>query len=114
MATNRENVNGRQISATPTDGGALSGDPCLLGNIPGVALIDAVSGVTTIDTEGVYNLSVHSIDGAIAAGDIVYYVPGNTPKLSDDVDGASVKRFGYALAAVGNGATATIPVKLGY
>lgn len=92
-----------------------SGDPCLLGQLPGVsALAEDGSGNTTMVTEGVFNLSVKGTSGsnaAIAAGDILYYVTGNTPKLSVTTSGV---RFGYALDPVNSGATTTIRVKLGY
>lgn len=123
MATNRTMVRGRQIAVRPTDGAATSNAPGLLGKLPCVALGDAVSSVATVDTLGVYALSVQSIDAQINSGDKIYYVPGNTPKLSDDVDGASAVEFGIALGvrdsggaypaiAVANGATATIDVRL--
>lgn len=93
-----------------------SGDPVLCGQIPGVALAaEDTAGVTTVATNGVFNLSVKGIDqsgnSAVAAGDIIYYVTGDTPKLSKKNTGV---RFGYALAAVTSAATATIPVQVGY
>ena len=106
----------------PTNGGVNSGDPCLVGQIPGVALYnkDASNG-TVVDRLGVYNLSVAAIDSsgslgadanvAVAVGDIIYYGTGNTPKLSKRAGGV---RFGYALAAITAGATATIEVAVGY
>lgn len=124
MASNRTRVRGRQFVCTPTDGAALSGAPGVLGKLPVVALNDAASGVVTVDTLGVYALSVQSIDAQINSGDKLYYVPGNTPKLSDDVDGTSAVEFGialgvasatgggYAAIAVANGQTATIDVRL--
>lgn len=124
MAANRTRVRGRQIPVRPTNGAALSGAPGVLGKLPLVALNDAVSGAVTVDTSGVYSLSVKSIDAQINSGDTIYYVPGDTPKLSDDSDGASAVKFGialgvlgtdgfYAAIAVANGATATIDVLVG-
>lgn len=91
-----------------------SGDPVICGQIPGVALANEdAAGLTTVAIDGVFNLSVKGTtgsDSAVAAGDAIYYVTGNTPKLSKTTSGVL---FGYALAAVGSGATATIPVEVG-
>lgn len=94
-----------------------SGDPVLCGQIPGVALIDAAdNGTATVALNGVFELSVkgedNGGDAAVAAGDILYYEAGQTPPLNKDATNGV--RFGYALAAVGSGATATIPVRVGY
>lgn len=108
---------GEQFSATCTDPATpASGDPVLVGQIPGVALTDErTDGTTTITTRGIADVSVKAIDGvgnsAVAAGDLVYYVVADTPKLSKKNTGV---RFGYALEAVTAGSTATIRVKLGY
>ena len=97
-------------------GGSASGDPVLFGQLPGVALTsERADGTTTIKTNGTATLSVKGHDGtanaAIAAGDLVYYNSAATPKLNVNTAGV---RFGYAMAAVSSGATATIEVKLGY
>lgn len=118
MATNLYMNDGRYLTgaatqpATPT-----SGDPVLLGQIPGVALTGEgeggnATGEITIDTGGVYMLEVEASGGAMAIGDIVYYDAANDPVLNDD-DSNGV-RFGYALGAIANGETAVIPVKIGY
>lgn len=116
MARNIIFEDGTQIAAVATDPTTpASGDPVLIGQIPGVALItEAADGLTTIKTDGVATLSVKGTSGsnaAIAAGDILYYVTANTPKLSVTTSGV---RFGYALEAVTSGATSTIRVKIGY
>jgi predicted RecA/RadA family phage recombinase len=116
MARNIVFEEGDQFAAICTDPAIpASGDPVLLGQIPGVAVIaEGADGLTTIKTDGVATLSVKGTNGsnaAIAAGDIVYYVTANTPKLSVTTSGV---RFGYALEAVTSGATATIRVKIGY
>lgn len=116
MARNIVFEEGDQFSAICTDPAIpASGDPVLLGQIPGVAVIaEGADGLATIKTDGVATLSVKGTNGsnaAIAAGDIVYYVTANTPKLSVTTSGV---RFGYALEAVTSGATATIRVKIGY
>lgn len=116
MARNIVFEEGNQIQVVCTDPTTpASGDPVLLGQLPGVALIaEAADGLTTIKTDGVATLSVKGTSGsnaAIAAGDILYYVTANTPKLSVTTSGV---RFGYALEPVTSGATTTIRVKIGY
>lgn len=93
-----------------------SGDPVICGQIPGVALANEdADGGTSVALDGAFDLSVKGIDGsgnsAVAAGDILYYVSADTPKLSKKTSGV---RFGYAHAAVTSGATATIAVEIGY
>ena len=117
MAANRKFEAGRFIvgaMTAPTT--PASGDPCVLGQVPGVALLDEdTDGNTTIDTAGVYAISVKGIDGsgnkAVAIGDILYYTSGDTPPVSVKATGV---RFGYALGAVTSGSTATINAKVGY
>lgn len=118
MAKNRARIDGRTISAAATQPATpVSGDPVLVGQIPGVALTDErADGTVTVDTAGVYNLSVkgenNAGNSAVAVGDLLYYEAGQTPPVNkDNVAGV---RFGYALGTVGSGATATIPVKVGY
>lgn len=116
MAKNIVFEDGTQLALVATDPTTpASGDPVVIGQIPGVALIaEAADGVTTVKTDGVATLSVKGTNGsdtAVAAGDVLYYVSANTPKLSKTTSGV---RFGYALEAVTSGATATIRVKIGY
>ena len=94
--------------------GVKSGGPVVVGQITGVATIDAdASGYATVDTEEVYDLSVKAIDGSgnspVAVGDAMYYVAADTPKLSKKTSGVLL---GYALEAIATGATDTINVKL--
>lgn len=94
-----------------------SGDPVLCGQIPGVALGDEdTDGVTVVALDGVFALSVkgenNSGSTTVSAGDILYYEAGQTPPLNKDATNGV--RFGYALAGVGSGATATINVRVGY
>jgi hypothetical protein len=120
MPTNEVYKDGRQIPLTVGNSVAIH-TPVAVGQIPGVtqtATASAGSQVATVALEGVFNLSCKGIttgggNGAIAQGDIIYYVPGQTPKLSKYSDGASAVRFGIALAAVNSGATTTIPVLVG-
>lgn len=122
MATNQVFVPGNRLSlvcsqpATPA-----SGDPVLVGQIPGVALTDEAeggnaTGYTSIQTDGVWDLSVKGENNAgntaVAVGDILYYDSAATVKINkDNTNGV---RYGYALEAVDSGATATIRVKVGY
>jgi predicted RecA/RadA family phage recombinase len=116
VAKNRHYANGRKLDLAATDPTTpASGDPVLVGQLPGVALTDErADGTTSIDTKGVYDLSVKGVDAggnsAVAVGDIIYYGTGDTPKLSKKVAGV---RFGIALGTVTSGSTATIPVRLG-
>lgn len=92
-----------------------SGDPVLCGQIPGVALdVEDAAGATTVAIDGVFNLAVKGVDqsanAAVAAGDAIYYVTGDTPKLSKKNTGVL---FGYALGSVSSGGTSTIPVEVG-
>ncbi len=94
-----------------------SGDPVICGQIPGVALANEdTNGETSVALDGAFLLVVKgetTTDAAVAAGDILYYDTAATPhKLNKD--SANGVRFGYALAAVGSGVTATIPVEVGY
>lgn len=131
MAKNRVRINGRfltlNVSAVNGSGvGDLvkSGDPVVVGQIPGVAEIDEVTdaaqgtvGTATVDTQGVYDLPVFGHDGtanaAIAPGDIVVW-DNAAGTLEKSPGSAGSVRFGYAYGAVTGGATTTIPVKLGY
>lgn len=115
MATN-EVLEAADTIYGPVPSGKVSGDPVVIGQMPGVALIDRdAAGKVTMTRIGSHNLSVKGIDGggnsAVAIGDIIYYVEADTPKLSKKATGV---RFGYANAAVTSGATATIEVVLGY
>lgn len=122
MALNRVFMQSeRTLEFTPTasaNDGANSGDPLLLGELPGVALTDATDtiangGTVTAQLDGVFDLDVTGADAsanvAVTAGDIVYYDGG-----AINVDSTNGTRFGYALADVASGATTNIRVQLGY
>jgi hypothetical protein len=100
MAGNRVKALGRQLYTFPTNGGATSGAPCRIGDLPGVALVDldTYSG-TTVDFEGVYALNVAGLDdngnSAVAVGDSIFYVDADTPKLSKKA--AAGRFFGTAV-----------------
>lgn len=121
MAKNRKYADGDNLSLIATDPATpASGDPVIVGQLPGVALTnERADGTTSIQMDGVFALSVRGVTtaaagSAVAVGDIIYYVPGNTPKLSKAAGDAGAVRFGYALGTVASGATATIDVKVGY
>ena len=93
--------------------GITSGDPVVVNNLTGVALTDRDSdGNATVKFNGVVDMSVKGIndDGnsAVAIGNIIYWVTGDTPKLSKKNSGTA---FGVALEAVTSAATATIQIK---
>jgi predicted RecA/RadA family phage recombinase len=117
MATNEVFEDADHIyGAVPV--GTLSGDPVVLGQIPGVAQIDRdSSGKATIARRGMHKLTVNGVDGggnsAVAAGDILYHTQADTIKLSKKATGV---RFGYAGPdqAITSGASAIIDVIVGY
>lgn len=117
MAKNMVMDKGTKLSLVCTDPAVpKSGDPVLIGQIPAVATTnERADGTTSVDTEGIWMLSVKGANGggnaAIAAGDLIYYVTADTPKLSAKPSGV---RYGYALDPVASGATTTIRVKVGY
>lgn len=118
MAKNQVYNQGDQFSAVCSQpANPVSGDAALVGQLPVLALTakDPVTGENTVKANGVYNLAVLGHDGtnpvAVAVGDIVYYTAADPTKLGKKATGV---RYGYALAAVAAGATATIPVKIGY
>ena len=118
MAKTRVRIDGRYLSQAATQPATpASGDPVLVGQIPGVALTaERADGTTSIDTAGVYNLTVKGetnadAGSAVAIGDLIFYDAADTPVLNKDTTGV---RFGYALATLGSGVTGVIPVKVGY
>lgn len=123
MAKNRKRVLGRKLSlnvsavnGSGTGNLVLSGDPGAVGQLPFVALTDEdAAGLASVDTAGVYELSVLGHDGtanaAIAVGDkLVWDDAGGTIEKSPG--SANSVPFGYALGAVASGATTKIEVRL--
>lgn len=95
-----------------------SGDPVLIGQIPGVAVTDEgdggnISTETTVCLSGIFDLTVKGTDAsgnkAVGVGDKVYYDTAGTPVLSVN---ATKVFFGYALEAVDSGASTVIKVLL--
>jgi hypothetical protein len=123
MAVNMVNANGNQIEATIAS--KASGDPALVGQMPGVCLTATDgAGRTVVKTDGIFSMSVRGVNDAgnvaVNNGDILYYLEADTPKLGKKAT-AGV-RFGYAWSPsvapgaqlIASGATATITVKIGY
>src|SRR3990167_1115685 len=105
-------------TAARTSNGALAGDPVVIGQIPGVALIDADSSQkTVVQIDGVFELLVAGIDASgspgdnsVLGGEAVYFNKDHTPPLHVDPNGIL---FGYALGDAGvelvaAGATTTL------
>ena len=84
MATNRKFEDGRYLTLDVSgwNGGAsdvASGTPVAQNSLGGVVLYDAESGETTIDTGGVYSLTVlGSSVASISVGDKIYVDDGDT------------------------------------
>ncbi len=116
MADNQLRSNGRYVKLPVSTAEYDSGDPVCLGRITGVATADKdSSNNVVIDRAGSYDLSVKGVNdsgnSAVAVGDAIYFVAGDTPVLSKKDSGVL---FGFALETVGSGATATIEVLLAY
>lgn len=108
MAKNKVFLDGYQLNL-PVPSGTESGDPVVIGELPGVALTDRTSGpngTATVDFKGVYDLEVSS---STDAGDILYY---NDGELTTSSGGGDNPRYGYALQSANSGDT--IHVKVGY
>lgn len=114
MSTNIVFEEGAQLRVICTSPATpVSGDPVLVGQLPGVALTkEDAAGYTTVKFDGVALLSVKgetTTNAAVANGDVLYYDAGVINR-----DSSNGVRFGYALGAVNSGATTQIPVKIGY
>jgi predicted RecA/RadA family phage recombinase len=116
LAINRVYADESNI-ALPVPSGTLSGGPVVIGDLPGVALIDRdADGEATLDFDGAYRFpNVKGIapggsNGALAVGQVVHL------QSNGDISGntSTGKRFGYVLEVVASGATVTALVKVGY
>ena len=94
------------------------GDPVIMGeNVVGVAFRSAVAATDyiTIDTEGIWALSVTGTDelgnNAVVAGDELF-LNKTTCLITKNPNKNTNAHFGYALGAVDAGATAVIAVKV--
>lgn len=88
--------------------GVVSGDPVVVGSIVGVAQINRTAdGVVTIDTAGVYELTV---TGAITLGAPVYAVVAGGLVTSLTATVSTNTRFGTCYGA--QGSTGKMPVKI--
>lgn len=115
MSTNQVYDHGDALSVACTDPATPnSGDPVLFGQLGGVAQTgERADGNASVSFVGTFKLSVKGVNAggnvAIAAGDTIFYVTADTPKLSAKPAGV---KFGTALDAVVSGATTTIRVRL--
>jgi hypothetical protein len=118
MAKNLKFRDGYHLSVVTSDPATpASGDPVRYGNLTGVAQTakgDGGNGSTTTSVDfgpSVWNLSVKGVNdsgnSAVAVGDAIFYVDGDTPKLSKKSSGYF---FGFAMETVTSGSTATIAV----
>lgn len=119
MSTNIVNEQGDALYLVCTaPASPVSGDPVLIGQLPGVALTkkQTSDSKTSVKLNGTATLVVKgetTTNAAIAAGDIVYYDAAASPHKIN-ADSTNGVRYGYALEAVGSGVTKTILVKIGY
>ena len=88
--------------------------PVRVGELAGIALAaEDGQGITPVTLQDTWDVSVKAINGggnsAVAVGEKIYYVDGDTPNCSKKTTGTFL---GYAGAAITSGGTATIPVIL--
>lgn len=118
MATNQKYASIYELSVPVTDPATpASGDPVRFGSFTGVALCDEGDGGNASDHTSVdfgpkaWTLSVKGVDdggnSAVVAGDELFYVDGDTPKISKKASGYF---YGYAMEGVNSGATKSITV----
>jgi hypothetical protein len=109
-------VNRSRIYNVAVAAGKVSGNPTMVGPLPGVCLNDRVAATGLADVEFDEELlmitaSVQGVDGAgnsaVAVGDLLYY--DGTNVLNKNNAG---RAYGVAFATVGAGLTATINVVL--
>ena len=92
------------------------GDPVLLTGgigIIGVAFnsVDAATDRVTVDTEGIYNLTITPLNGTLDIGELVYI--NTSTGLIGNTTGTAIP-FGYSLSEtdITSGTTSVIPIKL--
>jgi len=118
MASNITRQPGWNLSVVVTNPTTpVTGDPVRYGERTGVALTDEGEGGNGATETTVYfgpltgNFSVKGVDdsgnSAVSVGDTLYYVDADTPKLSKKASGYF---FGFAMATVTSGSTATIEI----
>lgn len=101
MAKNRRYERGNRLDL-PVNSGVVSGNPVIVGMIPGVAVTDRdSSGNAAVQTgEGVFDVSV---TGAIASVGLPVYITSATYALVV-APGAGIQLFGHALQTKAAGA----------
>jgi predicted RecA/RadA family phage recombinase len=114
MSKNDLYVPGWDLSVAVSDPTApVSGDAVRYGALTGIALTDKGEGgneatkTTVYFGTGVFNLPVKAEAAAISEGDALFYDDGIHAVNNDSINGYF---FGFAMAAVLNGATSTIAV----
>lgn len=114
MAANETRNPAQRLSVVPSAPATpVSGDPVRYGAMTGLAQTSArTDGTVSVDF-GMFSatFSVKGVDGsgnsAVAVGDSLFYVDGDSPPLSKKASGTF---FGIALAAVTSGSTKAIDV----
>ena len=113
MSTNEIYDHG-DVLELPVPAAYTSGDPVVVGKIPGVLETDRDSdGNAIVKMRGVFDLSVEGTNAAgntaIAVGDALFWQVGDTPTISADATG---ELFGHALEIVASAATTVIKVRV--
>lgn len=105
------------VHPSHADGFVDKGDPIVMGDLVGVAFKDAAAAtdVITVDTEGVWALSVVAANDngnvAVARGDTLY-INNTTAIISKIATVATQRVFGYALSTLVSGTTGIVAVKV--
>jgi hypothetical protein len=115
MATNQKS-RGRHIAATVSNT-EVSGNPVLVGAAL-TGIVEETPGsdgatVLNVASDEVFTVTVKAIDGsgnsAVAVGDIIYIIMGDTPHLSKKATGV---KFGVALTTLASGTTGPVDIML--
>lgn len=111
MATNQVYANAQHIPL-PVPAGTKSGDPVLVGDLVGVAVIDIeADGQATVWRDGAYNFSVTGAVTEIGSPVYIAAAGQGTRQTGLTVTAGSDVLFGYALATKAAGAS-VIPVAI--
>jgi len=125
MATNRVRYDGRFLTLdvsgfTGGSSSVASGTAVAQNELGGVVQYDAVSGITVIDTGGVYSLDVTANNtsdssSSISVGNKLYVDSGSGSLDAGEItpDSANGAYIGLALESVSGGSDATINIQIG-